>query len=166
MVNKQSDKTALIFGSTGLIGNEICKLLLKSPEYSEVKVFVRNITDLEHPKLKQIITDFDRLEDYKHELMGDQIFICLGTTLAKAGSKEAFFKVDYTYSFEAARIASVNQVGHLFVVTAIGSDKNSMFYYSKVKGQLEKAIQKLNFKSINIFRPSLLLGNRKANRLG
>jgi len=160
------NKTALVFGATGLVGGHLVNFLLLHPAYGKVVVFVRRPMDVEHAKLVQHVIDFDRPESYRELVKGDDIFCCLGTTMAKAGSKAAFFKVDYTYTWLAAAMAAQNKVNQLLVVSSVGADANSLFYYSKVKGQIEEALQKLPFWSTHIFRPSVLLGERNENRWG
>ncbi|MBC7884652.1 MAG: NAD(P)H-binding protein [Saprospiraceae bacterium] len=160
------NKTALVFGSTGLIGTELLELLLGSVSYRYVKIFVRKKLDIEHTKLQQFVIDFNDMSAVKDDITGDDVFICLGTTMAKAGGKEAFYRVDYTYSYEAARVASANQVSQIILISSMGADPASMVYYSKVKGKLEQDISQLPFKSVLILRPSLLLGDRKETRLG
>ena len=106
------------------------------------------------------------MEEVSYQLVGDEIYLCLGTTMAKAGSKEAFYKVDYTYTIKAATLAVENGVGQAILISSMGADPASMIYYSKVKGNVEKDLCKLPFQSIAIVRPSLLLGNRKEQRTG
>jgi uncharacterized protein YbjT (DUF2867 family) len=159
-------KTCLLFGASGLTGNQLMHRLLSSDAYSKVKIFVRKRMDIQHSKLEQVMTDFDHLSSVKDQITGDEIFLCLGTTMAKAGSKEAFFNVDYTYTMEAARFAADNGVKRAMLISSLGADPNSMIYYSKVKGQVEKDMGKLPFESVVIIRPSLLLGEREEQRLG
>ena len=162
----KDDKTALVFGATGLVGGHLVNFLLLHPAYEKVVVFVRRPMDVEHAKLVQHVIDFDQPESYRALVKGDDLFSCLGTTMAKAGSKAAFFKVDYTYALQAAKMAAKNQVNQLLLVSSVGADAGSLFYYSKVKGQLEDSVQKLPFWSTHIFRPSVLLGERNENRFG
>lgn len=164
MLLNNADKTALIFGSTGLVGAELLKLLLSSSQYQRVIAFTRKPIEINHQKLINIIVDFDRLESIAHKLMGDDLYICLGTTMKKAGSKEAFYKVDYTYSFEVARMAALNKVNQLLLVSSVGADPDSSIFYSQVKGKLENSVITLPFWGIHIFRPSLLLGQRNEFR--
>ncbi len=159
-------KTALIAGSTGLIGNELTKLLLKDDYYGKVKVAGRNNPGIEHPKLESIIINFDSLPDYKEQLLANDVFCCLGTTMKKAKSREAFYKVDYTFPFELAKVAESFSAEQFLLVTAMGASKNSRIYYNSVKGQVEESISAMEFESIHIFRPSLLLGKRQELRLG
>ncbi|HPG08004.1 MAG TPA: NAD-dependent epimerase/dehydratase family protein [Saprospiraceae bacterium] len=160
------NKIALVAGATGLIGNEVVRQLLNHPAYSKVKVFVRRHLSFQHPKLEEIMTDFDRLEAYAHELKGNDLFLCLGTTMAKAGSRKAFIKVDLTYNLKIARMAAENKVHQILLVSSVGADPDALFFYSKVKGNLEQAIKQLPFWGIHIFQPSVLLGQREELRMG
>lgn len=160
------DKIALVFGATGLIGGFLVEQLLAHTAYQKVKVFVRRPMKLKHPKLEQHIIDFDKLLDYGDLIEGDDLYCALGTTRAKAGSKEAFFKVDFTYVYEAARIGVGQGVNQFLLVSSVGADPNSMFYYSQVKGEIEKAVKNLDYWATHIFQPSLLLGERNENRFG
>lgn len=161
-----SNKTALIFGSSGLVGSNIVAKLLNTVEYDRIKVFVRKPIKLIHPKLEQIITDFDHLEKVADQINGEDLFLCLGTTMAKAGSKESFYKVDFTYNVEVATIAKKNGVKQVLLISSMGADAKSWIYYSKVKGQVENAIAKMGFNIFAIIRPSLLLGDRQESRFG
>lgn len=160
------DKIALVFGATGLIGSHLVEALLGHEAYATVIVFVRRKLDIKNPKLKQHIIDFDKMDAYAHLIKGDDLYCALGTTMAKAGSKSAFYKVDYTYSYQAAKIAATNGVNQYMLVSSVGADSDSRFYYSKVKGELEDAIKVLPFWAIHIFQPSVLLGERNENRWG
>lgn len=162
----KDNKTALVFGATGLVGSHLIQFLLLHPAYGKVVAFLRKPIDLEHPKLVQQIINFDKPQSFSHLVKGDDLFCCLGTTMAKAGNKEAFFKVDFTYAYQAAEMAASNKVNQFLLVSSVGASADSVFYYSKVKGQLEDAVQKLNFWGIHIFRPSVLLGQRNENRFG
>ncbi|MBI5914102.1 MAG: NAD(P)H-binding protein [Bacteroidetes bacterium] len=162
----KDNKTALVFGASGLVGSHLTNFLLLHPAYGKVVVFVRKPLETEHPKLVQQAVNFDQPLDFQQLVKGDDLFCCLGTTMAKAGSKEAFFKVDFTYAHEAAVMGARNGVHQFLLVSSVGADPDSLFFYSKVKGQLEAAVQQLNFWSTHIFRPSVLLGERNENRWG
>lgn len=157
-------KTALIIGATGLIGKHLTQKMVNHPDYSKVKVLVRKPLDFQHPKLEQIIIDFDNFDTSL--VKADDVFCCLGTTMKQAGSKEAFYKVDFTYPLEIAKAALQNGAKQYLIVTAMGADAKSMFYYNRVKGEIEKALTDLNYSTLLIFRPSLLLGERKESRAG
>ncbi|MEZ4904400.1 MAG: NAD(P)H-binding protein [Spirosomataceae bacterium] len=157
-------RTALVIGATGLVGGQVLTHLLNSEKYSQVKVLLRNPLEIVHQKLESVIFDFDHPD--ASLIKADDIFCCLGTTMKKAGSKDAFYRVDYTYPLEMAQIALANGAKRFAIVTAMGADTQSMFYYNRVKGELELSLRQLSYETLLIFRPSLLLGNRKESRLG
>ncbi|MBT2558717.1 NAD(P)H-binding protein [Hymenobacter sp. ISL-91] len=159
-------KTALIAGASGLIGQQLLPLLLASARYSRVIALVRKPLPLVHEKLEQLVVDFERLADYRQQLVADDVFCCLGTTMAQAGSREAFYKVDFTYVTELARLAAANFGGQLLVVSSLGADAGSAAYYTRVKGEMEATVRQTSFHAVHIFRPSLLLGHRPNPRLG
>jgi uncharacterized protein YbjT (DUF2867 family) len=162
----QKVRNALIAGASGLVGGHCLELLLKSERYSQVISIGRREVPVIHPKLEQKIIDFDKLHNYYAELDVDDVFCCLGTTIKKAGSKEAFYKVDYTYVVELARVTANKGASQFIVISSMGADASSMFFYNKVKGEMERDIQQLGFESVHILRPSLLLGNRDEERTG
>ena len=159
-------KTALLAGATGLIGSQLLPLLLASERYAKVIVVGRTALPLLHPKLTQVVTDLGKLQDVRLQLIADDVFCCLGTTMRQAGSKEAFYKVDFLYVVTLAALAAGNFASQLMVVSSLGADAESRVYYSQVKGQMEEAVRQLPFRAIHIFRPSLLLGSRAQPRLG
>lgn len=159
-------KTALIFGSSGLTGKELLHFLVYSGKYQKVKVFVRNPIHFTHPNLEVVTIDFDKIETFSDEIRGDDLFLCLGTTKAKAGSRSAFYKVDYTYTLKIASIAKANGIKQVLLISSMGADDKSWIYYSRVKGKIEKSLSKLGFDSLSIIRPSLLLGERNERRRG
>ncbi len=157
-------KTALVLGATGLIGNLLTHQLVDSPIYEKVKVLVRKSLNWQHPNLQEVQVDFDHPNGLLTQ--ADDIFCCLGTTMKKAGSKEAFRKVDYQYPMDIARLSLANGATQFAIVTAMGADVKSSFFYNRVKGEVERDLTALNYPTLLIFRPSLLLGNRSENRLG
>lgn len=159
-------KSALIAGATGLTGNELVKVLLEDPAYDKVKVLVRRPLDLDHPKLEQIKTDYYRLEEYADHFKVDDVFCCLGTTIKKAGSQNAFRRVDYDYPVALGKLAKSAGAKRFLVISAMGADARSNIFYSRVKGQMEEALKKMEFPALHIFQPSLLLGKRDEFRLG
>ena len=159
-------KSALLVGATGLVGGLVIEELLKDDYFSEVKVFVRKTLNIIHPKLKEIIADFNKLEDYKNDINADVVFCCLGTTIKTAGSQEAFKKVDFEYPLQVAEIARQNGTEKYLIITALGASKTSMIFYNRVKGEVEEAIGKLNFDAFHILQPSLIIGERKESRAG
>lgn len=164
IILKKGKKTALLFGASGMVGGFCLEELLASPIYEKVISFGRRDLEVEHDKLTHHIIDFDQLTEIKDLLKGDDLFCCLGTTIKKAGSKPAFRKVDFEYPLKIATIALQNQVGQFILVSAVGADPDSLVFYNQVKGELEVAIKQLDFWSIHIMRPSLLMGERKESR--
>ncbi len=159
-------KSALLVGSTGLVGSQLLLLLLETEYYSKVSILVRKPVELVHPKLTVHVVDFDFLDKYKSLIEADDIFCCLGTTIKTAGSQYAFYKVDYEYSAAIARIAKENGATSFSLISAMGANKNSTIFYNRVKGEIEFAVSEIGFEKVLIYRPSLLLGERKEFRLG
>lgn len=158
-------KTAVIIGATGLVGSQLTKKLLDDNRYNLVKIFVRKSTGLVHPKLKEHIVDFDKRENFKHDISGDELYSVMGTTLKKAGSKEAQYKIDFSYQFDFAKAASENGVGKFLLVSSAGANSKSGNFYLRMKGELDEKVTELPLKQINIFRPSILAGERKEKRI-
>ncbi len=159
-------KTALIAGASGLVGSFCLRLLLQSDRYFKVIAIGRSALPMQHPKLEQVLVDFDNLEAHKYSLIADDIFCCLGTTIKQAGSKPDFYKVDYTYVVKLATLTAKSFASQFLVVSSLGASAGSPIFYSKVKGQMENAIKPLSFLAVLIFQPSLLLGPRREKRLG
>ncbi|TPG72395.1 NAD-dependent epimerase/dehydratase family protein [Hymenobacter nivis] len=159
-------KTALLAGATGLIGAALLPLLLADVRYAKVVVVGRRPVALAHPKLVQVVTELSDLESHRLQLIADDVYCCLGTTRQQAGSKEAFYRVDFLYVVQLAALAASNFAGQFLVVSSIGADADSRVYYSRVKGEMEAAVGALPFRALHVFRPSLLLGQRAHPRLG
>lgn len=160
-------KTALIAGASGLTGTELLTLLLKSDHYSKVYSLVRRKSGFSNDKLIEVLTDFSDLEkDLSSISTIDDVYCCLGTTMKKAGSKEAFRKVDHDIPVQLAAWAQKKKAGQFLCISAMGANEKSVVFYNKVKGETEKDISALNIPSVTFFRPSLLLGDRKESRPG
>jgi len=159
-------KTALIVGASGLVGGELLNRLLEENIYNRIVVLGRRPLGIQHPKLTERIVDFDNLNEHKEIFIADEVFSCLGTTIKKAKSKEAMKKVDLEYPLTIARLAKEMGCEKYLVVSSMGADPNSNFWYSRLKGALEEELEKVDFKALHILRPSLLLGNRTEFRLG
>ncbi len=160
------NKTAIVIGATGLVGSEVVKLLLENDAYKTVEVFHRRATGVEHPKLEEHIVNFEELAEWKHQLVGDELYSAMGTTIKKAGSQEAQYTIDYTYQFETAKAAAENGVKKFSLVSSAGANAEARAFYPRLKGKLDDAVQRLPFEVITILRPSILAGNRAENRLG
>jgi uncharacterized protein YbjT (DUF2867 family) len=148
---------ALVLGGTGASGQEIVKLLLNDSHFSRVSIFVRRKVDIEHEKLDIHQIDFSRLNENKDLVKGDILFSALGTTKSDAGSKEKQYLVDYTYQYEFAKMASDNGVPHYSLISSLGANKHSLFFYPKIKGKLEESVKLLPFNTIQIFQPPSLI---------
>ena len=148
---------ALVLGATGATGKEIVKLLIEDTNFSNVSIFVRRKIDIDHAKLTIHKIDFSRLDKYNSLIEGDILFSALGTTKKEAGGKKEQFLVDYTYQYEFAKIALENGVSHYSLVSSVGANKNSIFFYPKIKGALEYSIKRLKFNKIHIFQPPSLI---------
>lgn len=157
-------KTAIVLGATGLIGDLLTHRLVDSPLYEKVKVLVRKSLNWQHPRLQEIQIDFDHPNGLLTR--ADDVFCCLGTTMKKAGSRDAFRKVDYQYPMDIARLSLANGARQFAIVTAMGANANSSIFYNRVKGEVERDLTALGYPTLLIFRPSLLLGNRPETRLG
>jgi len=159
-------KTALIIGSTGLIGSQLLQLLLESNDYDTVISFVKRDTGITHPKLKQYVINFDNPESYKEYVVGHDFFCTIGTTINKSKSKAAFRKVDFEYPHFFAKIAIENNIDHFLIISSLGANIKSNNFYLKTKGEIETFLRASRLKKVSILRPSLLLGNRTEYRWG
>lgn len=148
---------AIVLGATGSVGKDLTELLLNDDSFDSVEIFVRRDPDFSNPKLITHVVDFDNIYDWKNLIKGDVAFSCLGTTLKAAGSKEAQYKVDYTYQYEFAKAASDNGVSDYILVSSAMADSKSSIFYTRMKGELEDAVKKLPFKKICIVRPPSLI---------
>ena len=157
---------ALVIGATGATGREIVKSLLNDNEVEKVTIFVRNLPTLEHEKLKTHVIDFNEIQKHKDLIKGDVLFSALGTTKKAAGGKDQQYKIDYTFQHEFAKIAAENGVENYSLVSSIGANANSLFFYPKIKGALEEAVKKLKFKKIDIFQPPMLVRQQDLIRDG
>jgi len=159
-------KVANVIGASGLVGQQLVAQLLEHPEFEKVRSFVRRPSEMNHPKLEEIRIDFDQPESWKHLVHGDVLFSTLGTTIKTAKTKANQYRVDYTYQYEFAKAAAGNGVGAYVLVSSMGADPKSSVFYSRMKGELEEAVSKLNFRKCIIVRPSILDGNRQEKRAG
>lgn len=159
-------KTALIAGATGLVGRALLDVLLSDDHYDSVSVLVRRTLDMDHNKLSQHVVDFDKLDHSEGLIAADDVFCCLGTTLQKAGSREAFYRVDFTYPLALANVALQSGASQFILVSALGASKTAPSVYYRVKGEIEETIGQLEFKTVIVIRPSLLLGERDEQRIG
>ena len=160
------NKTATIIGATGLIGGHILEFLQEDPEYSIIKVIARKPVKINHPKVRVSVIDYSDENGFREAVSGsDVVFVAVGTTQKKVkGDKAAYRKVDYDIPVNAARFCRETGCPVFLVVSSVGADSKSGNFYLKLKGETEDAIQLTGVPSINIFRPSMLLGNRNESR--
>ena len=159
-------KTALIFGSSGLVGGNLLNQLINNSNYSRIKIFVRSYPDIVNPKVEIINLDFYNLEKNKNLIIGDDCFFCIGTTKKNSPDKNEYRKVELDLPKQIAQICKSNYVKTFIFISSGFADPNNSGDYLKFKGLVEEEIKSLNFEKIGILRPSFLLGNRKENRIG
>ena len=159
-------KTALVFGSTGLVGGHLVKKLIKSNTYSKIKIFVRSDSEIKGSKIEIINTDFYNLENHKEDIKGDHCFVCIGTTKKNAPNNNEYRRIEYNIPVKIAKLARLNSVKSFLYVSSGFANSKSTSSYLKNKGEVEEELKKLNFLNLGILRPSFLMGNRKEVRLG
>ena len=157
-------RTALVVGATGLVGSHVLRLLLNDSRWTRVLALTRRPLAISHPRLTNIVTDFEKLDKVARRLKADDVFCCLGTTLREAGGRAGFHKVDYGYAMAVARLTQENHAHHFLLLSAQGADARSLFFYNTVKGRLENDVLALNFEHLTVLRPSLILGQRPQRR--
>ena len=158
--------TALIAGATGLVGGECLRLLLDDARYSTVTIVTRRPLGAaaRHPKVREVVVDFDRLDAVRADLRAEHVFCALGTTIRKAGSKVKFRAVDFEYPRRFAQLALTNGARHFSLVSALGASTSSAFFYSRVKGELEDSLRAMGWPSLCFVRPSVIAGTRQESR--
>ena len=154
---------ALVAGATGLVGGECLSRLLADARYGRVWALARRPLP-EHPRLTTLPADYESLAPLPLELEGGDVFCCLGTTIGKAGSAEAFRRVDYDYVLALARRAAERRARTFLLVSSSGANAGSRLLYPRVKGEAERDVAALPFRSVRLLRPSLLLGKRAESR--
>jgi uncharacterized protein YbjT (DUF2867 family) len=157
-------KTAIVFGSSGFVGSHLLSELLDSSDYGQVTAVARKNLNITHSKLRTVIADYNSLASVKSEIAADEVFVALGTTKKNSPEEADYYQVDHDYPVLAARIAKERGAKSVFLVTAVGANPDSKFFYVRTKGETERDVIALNFEHTNIFRPSMILGNRKEKR--
>ena len=157
-------KTALLFGSSGLVGGHLLNQLIKDTNYSKIKLFVRSDPEISDLKVEIIKTDFNNLENHKEDIKGDDCFFCIGTTKKNSPNKDEYKKVELDIPREIAKIAKSNLVNSFIFVSALYANPKSSGDYVRFKGLVEEELKELNFPKLGIMRPSFLIGNRKEKR--
>ncbi len=159
-------KTAIVFGSTGLIGGHLVNQLIQDNYYTNIKIFVRSPTSINNEKVEVINIDFNNLVNHKTEITGDDCFFCIGTTKQNSSDKNDYKKVELDIPKEIAQIAKANSVKSFIFISSIYANPKSSGKYVKFKGLVEEELKRLNFSKLGILRPSFLMGKRKENRVG
>lgn len=157
-------KRVIVAGASGLIGSELIKLLLVNPNFHEVLAFVRKPLAISHLKLTQISTNFDDLEDVREAFYGDSVFCCLGSTIKKTPDLADYRKVDHDYPVKLAELSEQHKISQFHLISALGANSNSNQFYLKLKGDTEESIKKCFSRSLHIYQPALLTGNRLEKR--
>ncbi|MFN8277112.1 MAG: NAD(P)H-binding protein [Chitinophagales bacterium] len=156
----------VLLGATGLVGGHLLQQLLALPACTAITAVTRRPLQQQHPKLSNLVINFDQMEQHAAKFSGDVLFSALGTTIAKAGSQEVFQKIDATYQITAAKLARAQGVTTHGLVSALGADASSSIFYNRVKGATEQAIIDMQFPNQLIVRPSIILGERQESRPG
>ena len=159
-------KTALVFGSSGLIGGHLLNELIQNDNYSKIKLFVRSDHESNDSKTEIIKTDFNNLENHKEDIKGDDCFFCIGTTKQNSPDKNEYKRVELDVPKKIAQIAKSNLVNSFVFVSSGYADPNSSGDYLKFKGLVEEELKRLSFSKLGIMRPSFLMGDRKEKRVG
>ncbi len=155
---------AIIIGSTGLVGSHLLNLMLEDARFEKVTVLGRRACGVVHKKITEHIINFDRYDEWKNLVKGDVVYLCLGTTRAKAGGKQQQYKVDHKYQHIVAAAAAQNNVRTIVLVSSAGAREGSPFFYTRMKAELEHDILKLPFESMIFIRPGALTGPRNEKR--
>ena len=159
-------KTALIFGSSGLVGSHLLNLILNDDYYSNIKIFIRSDINIKSHKVEIINIDFKNIDNYSYLIKGDDCFFCIGTTIKDTPDKNEYRRVEYEIPIKIASIAKTNNINSFMYISSLGSNTKTKNIYLKNKGDVEEFLKGLNFPCLSIIRPSLMLGFRNKFRLG
>lgn len=159
---------ATLIGATGLIGSHLLNLLLADEYFDSVRILIRRPMEFTHPKLEKKLVDFSDMESFRLALEDSNVVFCaIGTTQRKVkGDKEAYRKIDYDITVNAARFCKLNGCETFVFVSSVGANSKSNNFYLKLKGEIEEAVKTVGLTYVYIMQPSLLLGNRKESRFG
>jgi uncharacterized protein YbjT (DUF2867 family) len=160
-------RSVLVLGATGLVGSECLRQLIGDETCTSVVALTRRSHDrfVSSPKLEVHTVNFDKLWDHEDLFEVDQVVCALGTTARKTPSRDLYRKIDYEYPLTAARLAKEHGASHYLVVTAIGANARSPVFYNRLKGEVEDGLALLDYRSLTIARPSVLIGERAESRL-
>jgi uncharacterized protein YbjT (DUF2867 family) len=159
-------RSAIVAGASGLVGERLLRRLLAGGSYDRVIAFVRGPVNLVHKKLEQRTVDYERMGRMSAFPRAEDVFCCLGTTIRKAGSPEAFHKVDVGYVARLAEVSVRAGSAQFLLVSAVGASAQSGNFYLRCKGEAEDMVRTLPYRGVQIFRPSFLIGHRREKRAG
>ncbi|CAM3335581.1 NAD(P)H-binding protein [Aequorivita lipolytica] len=159
-------KTAIILGATGLTGRILLQKLIEDASFEKIKFFSRSATEQYSSKIEEHLIDMFQLEKYIEAFTADVVFCCIGTTKSKTPDKETYKKIDYGIPVTAAKLAKQNNIENFIVISAMGADVNSSFFYNKTKGEMQRDVLAENIENTYILQPSLIVGDRDENRFG
>jgi uncharacterized protein YbjT (DUF2867 family) len=154
----------ILVGASGLIGSNLLSLLIESDEISRILLLVRKPQKVSNQKVQELIVNFDELEKFRSEIMGDIIYSCLGTTKAANPDTDQYRKIDLEYPLKLAEIGVKNGISQFHLVSSLCANHTASNSYLKLKGELEKELKQASILSLHIYQPSLLTGNRKESR--
>jgi len=159
-------KTAIVFGSSGLVGQQLVQQLIKNNTYQKIKLFVRKNPNLQNSKVEIIKTKFDNFEILSTTIKGDDCFFCIGTTKKNSPDKLEYRKIELDLPKKIANLAKQNGIQSFIFVSSGYANSKSSGDYLRFKGLVEEELISLKFNVLGILRPSFLLGNRKERRIG
>ena len=157
-------KTAIILGATGLTGSILLEKLLEDKRYSKLKLFSRSSTGIKNEKIEEHLVDLLKLDNHESDFTGDEVFCCIGTTQAKTPDDETYHKIDYGIPVTAAKLAKKNNIENFMVISSLGADVKSKFFYNRTKGEMERDVLAQKIPHTYIFQPSLIGGKREEKR--
>ncbi|ARU56270.1 nucleoside-diphosphate-sugar epimerase [Oleiphilus messinensis] len=160
----KSQRTALVLGSTGLVGSELIRGVLASGLYDRVITYGRRKPAIAHSKLQSILGNLEEFAQKTDALSFDDVYCCLGSTIKKAGSEDAFRHVDFDWPVQIASLLCEKGLRHFVIISALGANADSALFYPRIKGETEDALKRLPIPYLTILRPSLLVGDRKETR--
>lgn len=157
-------KTAIILGATGLTGGELLRKLLEDERYDKIKLFSRSSIGVKNDKIEEHLIDLFELEQHADSFKADEVYCCIGTTQAKTPDEDTYHKIDYGIPVTAAKLAKQNEIPRFLVISALGADIESRFFYNRTKGEMERDVLAQGIAEAYIFQPSLIAGNREEKR--
>ena len=158
-------KSAIILGATGLTGGIVLEKLLRDKRYEKIRLFSRHTVGIEHPKIEEHLIDLFKLENHQDLFNSDEVYCCVGTTKSKTPDEEIYRKVDYGIPVAAAKLCRTNNIKTFVVISALGADPESKFFYNRTKGEMERDVLKQEIPHTYLFQPSLISGDRQEKRV-